>query len=68
MRSKNIVVEITNKQLNALEDLLYTELTKTQTKKRIVEAKKLWQTLVSAYDESSTPKESFRKEIKKPSG
>ena len=49
-KKKRLVVEVHNKQLDALEDLLHCELTKRQVENRRKEVKKLWQALVSAYD------------------
>ena len=49
-RQKKITVIVKNKQLDALEDLLYCELTDEQKEKSIKNAKKLWTLLVKAYD------------------
>lgn len=51
MKQKLITVKIQNKQLDALEDLLFCELSKTEKEKAIKDAKKLWQVLVEAFDE-----------------
>ena len=49
-KEKKITVVVKNKQLDALEDLLYCELTDEQKEKSIKDAKKLWKLLVKAYD------------------
>ncbi|MEO8148307.1 MAG: hypothetical protein ABI723_11745 [Bacteroidia bacterium] len=50
MKKKTIKVEIQNKHLDALEDLLYCELNEKQTEAAKKHVKKLWQSLVEAYD------------------
>lgn len=47
---KKILVEIENKQLNALEDLLTAELSEKERVKAKKLSLKLWKSLVSAYD------------------
>lgn len=49
-KEKKITVTVKNKQLDALEDLLYCELTDEQKIKQTKQAKKLWAALVKAYD------------------
>jgi hypothetical protein len=49
-KEKRINVTVKNKQLDALEDLLYCKLTDEQKIKYTKQAKKLWTTLVKAYD------------------
>jgi len=50
-KERTIRVKVKNKQLNALEDLLYVELSEEQKEKYIKKAKKLWGKLVRAYDQ-----------------
>ncbi len=50
MKERNIIVTIKNKHLDALEDLLYCELTQKKKVKYSKQAKKLWVTLVKAYN------------------
>ena len=50
MNKKIISVKIDNKQLDALEDLLLCELSKSEEEKARAQIKKLWQLLVVAYD------------------
>jgi hypothetical protein len=50
MKKKKIKVKIKNKHLNALEDLLFCNLSKSKEEKYIKKSKKLWTTLVKAYD------------------
>ena len=52
MKEKKIIVVIKNKHLNALEDLLYCELTDVKNEKCTKQAKKLWRTLIKAYDKN----------------
>jgi hypothetical protein len=47
---RKITVEIQNKQLNALEDLLFVELTEKKKAAATKQVKQLWQALVAAYD------------------
>ncbi len=49
-KEKIIIVTVKNKHLDALEDLLYCELTDEQKVKYTKQAKKLWTTLVKAYN------------------
>lgn len=49
-KQKTITVKIRNKHLDALEDLLFAELTEEQKEKNIKQATKLWKTLVKKYD------------------
>ena len=46
---KKISLTIKNKQLNALEDLLFSELSIVEMEKATKQAKKLWQKLVRAF-------------------
>lgn len=48
---KQISLEVTNEQLDALEDLLFAELAANEKAKAIKQVKALWQSLVSAYEE-----------------
>lgn len=48
------MVTIKNKHLDALENLLYCELTQKKKIKYSKQAKKLWTTLVKAYDKKSS--------------
>ncbi len=50
MKKKKIKVTVKNKQLNALEDLLYCITSKAEKEKNKKLAKKLWTKLVTAYD------------------
>lgn len=50
MKKKKISVEIQNKQLDALEDLLYAELNEKEKAGAIKQVKQLWQSLVEAFD------------------
>ena len=51
MSNKKIIsFEVDNKQLDALEDLLFAEISDSEKKKIVSQAKKLWQSLVEAYD------------------
>ena len=45
-----IVVDITNPELNVLEDLLFCENTKEEVAQLIKKVKKVWIKLVKAYD------------------
>jgi hypothetical protein len=47
---KIITAKINNTHLDALEDLLFTELTEKETKKAKEQVKKLWQALVDGYE------------------
>ena len=49
-KEKKITVTVKNIHLDALEDLLYCELTDDQKIKYTKQAKKLWTSLVKAYD------------------
>ena len=49
-KKKTILVEIENKQLDALEDILTADLSPVERKKCRNLALKLWHNLVSAYD------------------
>lgn len=49
-KEKKIVVTVKNKQLDALEDLLYCKQTDEQKMKSTKQAKKLWTALVKSYD------------------
>lgn len=49
-KQKKISVTVKNKHLDALEDLLYCELTDEQKVKYKKQAKKLWTAIVKAYD------------------
>jgi len=49
-KEKKITVTIKNKQLEALEDLLYCELTQERKVKHVKQLKRLWTILVKAYD------------------
>ena len=49
-KEKKITAIVKNKQLDALEDLLYCELTDEQKEKSIKDVNKLWILLVRAYD------------------
>ena len=50
MKQKKITVTLKNKQLNALEDLLYCNLNPMKKIKYTKRVKKLWTRLVNAYD------------------
>lgn len=47
---KTMKVRVTNRQLNALEDLLYCELKPCQKRNLEGEVKNLWKALVTAWD------------------
>lgn len=47
---KSLKVRVSNDQLNALEDLLYCVLNRRQQRDAEQKAKKLWHTLVVAWD------------------
>ena len=49
-KEKKITLTVKNMHLDALEDLLYCELTCEQKGKSIKNTKKLWTLLVKAYD------------------
>lgn len=49
-KEKKITAIVKSKQLDALEDLIFCELTDEQKEKSIKDAKKLWTLLVKAYD------------------
>ena len=49
-KKKTIIVSIENRQLDALEDLLFAELNDGDKTKATKIAKKLWLALVEAYD------------------
>ncbi len=51
-KKKTITVSIENKQLDALEDLLFAELTDSEKTTTLKSVKKLWLALVEAYDSS----------------
>ena len=51
-KEKKITVTIKNRQLDALEDLLYFVNTKEEKEKYTKQAKKLWTALVKAYDKT----------------
>ncbi len=44
---KKITLLVKNKQLDALEDLLFCQLTKEENEKSLKQAKKLWTNLVN---------------------
>lgn len=50
MKKKLITVKLKNKQLNALEDLLFCNLSNAKKNKCIERSKKLLAQLVKAYD------------------
>lgn len=50
IKQKKITVVVKNKQLDALEDFAYCVLTEAQIAECRKPAKKLWRTLVKAYD------------------
>jgi hypothetical protein len=50
MSGKIIKVGVWDKQLDALEDLLYIKLTKKEEERARKRVKKLWQLLVEAYE------------------
>jgi len=55
MKDKKLVtLEVNNKHLNALEDLLYAELGVIEKEKALKLVKKLWHSLVTAYDNKNT--------------
>jgi histidinol phosphatase-like enzyme len=55
--SKVIVkVEIRNKQLDALEDLLYCKLTKKEEEDARKQVIKLWHSLIDAYEKGKEKK------------
>jgi hypothetical protein len=51
-KEKQITVTVKNEHLDALENLLYCVLTDDQKVKFTKQAKKLWTTLVKAYDKT----------------
>ena len=50
VKQKKITLTVKNKHLDALEDLLYAELTEDQKTKYETQVKKLWTALVKAWD------------------
>ena len=50
MSKKIVKVEISEKQLDALEDLLYCKLTKKNEESARKQLKKLWYSLIDAYE------------------
>jgi len=58
---KLITLEIKNKHLDALEDLLYAELDETQKAKVEKQVKDLWHSLVEAYGDNSMDSGSSKK-------
>ena len=52
-KKKTILVEVENKQLDALEDLLTAELTPEEEATNRKAVLKLWKRLVVAWDESN---------------
>lgn len=50
VKQKKITLTVKNKHLDALEDLLYAELTEVQKEKYTKQTKKLWTALVKAWD------------------
>lgn len=49
-KEKKITITVKNKQLNSLEDLLFSEITDKQKAKFIKDVKKLWVLMVKAYN------------------
>lgn len=49
-KEKKITITVKNKHLDALEDLLYCNLTEDKKEKYSKQVKKLWTVLVKAYD------------------
>ncbi|MCG9910878.1 MAG: hypothetical protein MH137_06200 [Flavobacteriales bacterium] len=47
---KSIKVKVINKWLNALEDVLFAELTEEEALRKRKQATKLWRSLVKAHD------------------
>lgn len=56
MDKRKISVEIKNKHLNALEDLLYAELNQKEKATASKQVKQLWQVLVEAYEKKEQKK------------
>lgn len=54
-KQKRITVTIRNEQLDALEDLLYCELSTEKKETYTVLAKELWRKLAKAYDKKKKP-------------
>ena len=54
-KQKRITVTIKNEQLDALEDLLYCDLSTEKKEAYTVLAKELWHKLVKAYDKKKKP-------------
>ncbi|MBA3674450.1 MAG: hypothetical protein H0W75_05750 [Chitinophagaceae bacterium] len=50
VKEKKIIITVKNKHLDALEDLLYSELTDEQKMKSAKKSKKLWTALVKAFE------------------
>lgn len=62
MKNKKLVcLELNNKHLDALEDLLYAELGVTEKEKVTKQVKKLWHALVMAYDNKEIRSNSTKK-------
>jgi hypothetical protein len=49
---KTVTIEVTEKELDALEDLLFSELSGMETDKATEQLKELWQKMVTAYDQA----------------
>lgn len=50
MSQKKITITVSNQQLDALEDLLWAELSEKEVEKTRIKVKQLWQLLVESYD------------------
>ena len=64
MSQKKIIITVSNQQLDALEDLLWAELSEKETEKARIKTKQLWQSLVESYD-SLKGKSVFRRKPRK---
>ncbi|MEO8713190.1 MAG: hypothetical protein ABI405_13750 [Parafilimonas sp.] len=53
---KKIQINIYNKELNALEDILFAKLSEKQKDHDITIVKKLWSRLVNQYDDKTIKK------------